>query len=109
MLFTSKIIGDIPVFSPGFARRALTMLNVVRISLLSIPIAIDIGAHRSSDDRATDRSEIFTASAADLVTEDTANHGADDGTGNVGSTSLLGNVFMFNPTSLLGCRYDCSH
>ena len=69
----------------------------------------DVGAHRAPCDSATDSGDIVTASATDLVTENAANYGADDRARNVELASILRDLFLLDPASLLGCSDHRMH
>jgi hypothetical protein len=79
MLLAPEGVGDIPVIRPALAWRAGTPLDVMRVPLLDVAVAPDIGAHRRTCDRATRRRDVLAASAASLVTEVTADDCADNG------------------------------
>ena len=57
----------------------------------------------------TDGGDIVTASATDLVTENAANYGADDRPRNVELASVLRDLFLLDPASLLGCSDHRTH
>jgi hypothetical protein len=102
MLLAAEGVGDIPVVGSGLALHVLATLDVSGLHLLSAAIATDVGAHRGARYRTTDSSEILTASAADLVTENAANDGADSCPRNVKVASFLRDLFLLDPASLLG-------
>jgi hypothetical protein len=78
MLLAAEVVGDIVVVGLGLARNVLTTLNVASLHWLAAdPKATGLGAYRTPRDRAADGGDILTASAADLVAENAADHGAD--------------------------------
>jgi len=99
MLLPAEVVGDIPVIGSGVAGHAGATLDVLGNHL---PFATDVGTHRGPRDSATDRSEILTATATDLVTENAADYGAGDGPGDICFASLLNDLFALDPASLLG-------
>jgi hypothetical protein len=72
------------------------------LNLLSAAVAADVGAYHAPHDSATDSGGIPAASAADLVTENAADDGADNRSGDVGVASFLRDLFTLDPASLLG-------
>jgi hypothetical protein len=106
MFLAPEVVGDIPVVGLGLAGRVLATLDVLGLRLLS---TTDVGAHRASCDSTTDGGDIITASATDLVTENAANYGADDRPRNVEIASILRDLFLLDPASLLGCSDHRAH
>src|SRR5688572_27402143 len=104
MILSAEVIGDIPVVGPRFARHAGTLLYVLGFCLLAC--APDVGANRSACHSATDGGDILTASATYLVTENAANDGANNRTGNIGTATRLRNLFALDPAALSRCTQD---
>ena len=99
MLLAAECVRDIPVGGSGLAGHVLATLDVLRNHLL---FSTDVSAHRGPRNSATDRREILTATATDLVTENAANYSAGNGPGDVGFASILNDLFALDPASLLG-------
>src|SRR5437867_2063317 len=100
MLQAAEIVGDIPVFRPTLALDSGATLDVLRVHLSAATTRV--GADRGSSDSATGRGDVPAASASDLVTQNAANHAADDRPRNVGAVaSIFNDLLALDPATLL--------
>src|SRR5688572_6325537 len=98
MLLTPELVRDIPVVGLGLAGNVLATLDIARLRLLSADAeATDLGTCCATHDGATDRGNILTASAPDLVAEHATDHRADERPGNADFASILSDLFLLDP------------
>src|SRR5258708_25611153 len=100
MLHAAKDVGDIPMRGAGLAGHVLATLDVPRFHLLSA-FATDVRADRAARERAADGCDVLAASAANLVTEDSAQDPADDRAADVGLAAILHDLLALDPAALL--------
>lgn len=102
MLLAAEGVGDIPIVGMGLAGHIFATLDVPGLYRLSIAAATDIGAHRGPRYSPAGSGDILTPSASDLVTQNAADDGAGNRSGNIDAASFLGDFFAFDPASLFG-------
>ena len=106
MILAPEVVGDIPVVGSDLAGYVFAMFHVSGFRLLS---ATDVGPNRAPGDSAAHRGKIIAASIADLMPEYAAEYSTDKRSRNVDPALLLGDLFLVDPASLLGCSDHGAH
>ena len=100
IFLAAKSVGHIPVSGLCLARCAGATFDVLRAYLIATAVTTDIGTQCSAAESACDSGDILAAPAADLVTENSADDGAGNRSGNIGVVSILRDLFALHPASL---------
>ena len=102
---SAERVRHIPVIRWRVARNARAPLDVLAIDFA---VATDVRADRATGDCAARRGDISAASAADLVTENPADHCACDRAANVRRAAPF-DFLTLDPTTLFGGADNCTH
>jgi len=103
MFLAAEVVADIPI-GRRLALHAGAFLHVagLRRLLAADAEASDVGTQRSPRSGAADGGDVLAGAAAELVTENAAQHRADDRAGNADAALRLGNLLLLHPAALLG-------